>query len=150
MGDVPSQYFRHGCPLATGWVCTNPGLRVWAPVPGGPQLLWRILQKATECLFFFFFFFFSRISSYLSPLVQISTRPLTQPSLALSQESCTRPSRLPTWGISRPGLCAGPRDLIVLKHSSYCLIFQCPLQFFVSNFIYAGIPLAVCSVPKIS
>ena len=36
-------------------------------------------------------------------------------------------------GFSQPGPCAGPRDLIVLKHSSYCLNFQCPLQFLVSD-----------------
>ena len=34
---------------------------------------------------------------------------------------------------SHPGPRTGPRDLIVLKHSSYCLIFQCPLQSLVSN-----------------
>ena len=36
------------------------------------------------------------------------------------------------WGCCCPGPRAGPRDLIVLKHSPYCLIFQCPLQFLVS------------------
>ena len=36
------------------------------------------------------------------------------------------------WGFSCSGPCAGPRDLIVLKHSPYCLIFQCPLQCLVS------------------
>ena len=36
-------------------------------------------------------------------------------------------------GFSRPGPHAGPRDLIVLKHSSYRLIFQCPLQSLVSD-----------------
>ena len=40
---------------------------------------------------------------------------------------------LPGWGFSCPGPGAGPRDLIVLKHSSYHLIFQCPLQFLVSD-----------------
>ena len=33
----------------------------------------------------------------------------------------------------RPGLHVGPRDLIVLKHSSYHLIFQCLLRFLVSD-----------------
>ena len=97
---------------------------------GGLQLLWRILQTATECLFFLFFFW--RNSSYSSPLVQTSTWPLTQPSLALSQESCSRPCTLAK-GFSSPGPRTGPRDLIVLKHSSYHLIFRCPLQFLVSN-----------------
>ena len=95
----------------------------------GPGLLWRILQTATECLFFLFFFL--RNSSYSSPPVQTTTWPHTQPILALSQESCSRPHG--HWGFSSPGPCADPRDLIVLKHSSYCLIFQCPLQFLVSN-----------------
>ena len=81
----------------------------------------------------FFLFFSLKNSSYSSPLVQTSTWPLTQPSLALSQESCSRSSRRWTWGCSCPGPRACPRDLIVLKHSLYCLIFQCPLQFLVSN-----------------
>ena len=53
--------------------------------------------------------------------------PLTQCSLALSQESCSRPCAR-AGGFSRPGPHAGPRDLIVLKHSSYCQILQCPLS----------------------
>ena len=36
-------------------------------------------------------------------------------------------------GFSHPVPLAGPRDVIVLKHSSYHLIFQCPLQFLVSD-----------------
>ena len=36
-------------------------------------------------------------------------------------------------GFSRPGPHAGPRNLVVLKHSSYPLIFQCPLQSLVSD-----------------
>ena len=35
---------------------------------------------------------------------------------------------MPQPGFSCPGPCAGPRDLIVLKHSSYRQIFQCPLS----------------------
>ena len=87
-------------------------------------------KTATECLYFLFLF--SRNSSYSSPLVQTSTWSLTQPSLALSQESCSRPCGS-GWGFSHPGSRAHPRDLIVLKHSSYCLIFQCPPQFLVSD-----------------
>ena len=34
----------------------------------------------------------------------------------------------PAGGFCHPVSCASPRDLIVLKHSSYCLIFQCPLS----------------------
>ena len=44
--------------------------------------------------------------------------------------------------------CAGPKDLIVPKQSPYCLIFQCPLEFWPPIFIYAGILLAVHSVPQ--
>ena len=34
----------------------------------------------------------------------------------------------PAGGFSCPGPCTGPREFIVLKHSSYPLIFQCPLS----------------------
>ena len=70
-----------------------------------------------------FSFSFWEILPFQAPLVQTSTWLLTQLSLALSQESCSRPC---AWagGFSR----AGPRDLIVLKHSSYHHIFQCPLS----------------------
>ena len=34
----------------------------------------------------------------------------------------------PGVGFSHSCPCASPRDLIVLKHSPYCLIFQCPLS----------------------
>ena len=44
------------------------------------------------------------------------------------------------WACSGPGPRAGPRDLVVLKHSPYRLIFQWPLQFWSPIFIYAGIP----------
>ena len=57
-------------------------------------LLRRVLYLAAECLYFLFFFW--RNSSYSSPpLVQTSTWLLTQPSLALSQESCSRPCAQP-------------------------------------------------------
>ena len=74
-----------------------------------------------------FSFSFQEFLPIQAPLVQTSTCPLTQPSLALSQESCSRPCT-PARGFSLPGPRAGPRDLIVLKHSSYHLIFQCPLS----------------------
>ena len=73
-----------------------------------------------------FSFTFRDIPPIQAPLVQTSTWPLTQPSQALSQESCSRPCTLAR-GFSRPGPLAGPWDLIVLKHSSYRLIFQGPL-----------------------
>ena len=79
-----------------------------------------------------FSFSFREILPIQAPLVQTSTRPLTQPSLALSQESCSRPCTLAR-GFSSPGPRAGPRELIVLMHSSYSLIFQCPLSL-VSDF----------------
>ena len=74
-----------------------------------------------------FSFSFQEILRIQAPLVQTSTWPLTQPSLALSQESCSRPCT-PAGGFSCPGPRTGPRDLTVLKHSSYRLIFQCPLS----------------------
>ena len=116
------------CAGAAYAVFTVRRLREWGHKR--PRLLQRILQTASEYLYFLFFF--SRNSSYSSPQVRTSTWPLTQSSLDLSQESCSRPCSL-AWGFSHPGPCAGPRDLIVLKHSSYHLIFQCPLQFLVSD-----------------
>ena len=74
-----------------------------------------------------FSFSFREIPPIQAPLVQTSTWLLTQPSLALSQESCSRPCT-PAVGFSCPGPRTGPRDLIVLKHSFYRLIFQCPLS----------------------
>ena len=74
-----------------------------------------------------FSFSFQEIPPIQAPLVQTNTWPLTQPSLALSQESCSRPWTLAR-GFNLPGPHSGPRDLIVLKHSSYHLIFQCPLS----------------------
>ena len=68
--------------------------------------------------------------------------------LALSQESCGRPGGQRSWGCSHPGSGTGPRDLIVPKHSPYHLIFQYPLQFWPPTIIYAGIPMAVHSVPQ--
>ena len=54
-------------------------------------------------------------------------RPMLLPSLPLSQDSYSRPCA-PARGFSHPGPHAGPRDLIVLKHSSYSLILQCPIS----------------------
>ena len=74
------------------------------------------------------FFFLWRNSSYLSlpgPNKHLASHT-AQPG-SLFQESCSRP-RTPTVGFSHPAPRAGPRDLIVLKHSSYYLIFQCPLS----------------------
>ena len=46
-----------------------------------------------------------------------------------------------------PGPHTGPRDLIVLKHSPYCLIFQCPLQFLVSyiHICWGTVGCSLCS-----
>ena len=68
--------------------------------------------------------------------------------LAVFQESCQWPGRHRAWSCSHPGPCTGPRDLMVPKQSPYCLIFQCPVQFWPTTFIYAGIPLAAHSVPQ--
>ena len=52
------------------------------------------------------------------------------------------------WGFSCPGPPAHPRDLIVLKHFPYCLIFQCPLQCLVSNLhvCWKTIGCSLCSL----
>ena len=49
------------------------------------------------------------------PTIQTSTWPLTQPSLALSQESCSRPCGHWAWGFSHPGSYAGPGTLLSLS-----------------------------------
>ena len=73
------------------------------------------------------FFFFLRNSSYSSP---------PGPNMYLAAHTA-QPGSLPRilqqtlhlgWGFRRFGPHAGPRDLIVLRHSSYRQIFQCPLS----------------------
>ena len=72
-----------------------------------------------------------RNSSYSSPpgpnkhLAAHTAQPGSLPRIL---QQTLHPSR----GFSCPAPCAGPRDLIVLKLSSYHLIFQCPLSL-VSN-----------------
>ena len=82
-------------------------------------------SSLTSCQVPLFSFPFCEILPIQAPLFQTSTWLLTQPRLALSQESSSRPCAR---GFSCPGPRACPRDLIVLKHSSYRLIFQCPLS----------------------
>ena len=82
-----------------------------------------------------FFLFFWRNSSYSSPpgpnkhLASHTAQPgslpmILQQTLHLGQ------------GFSCPGPCAGSRDLIVLKHSSYHLIFQCPLSSYMLEYCW--------------
>ena len=89
------------------------------------RLLQRILQTAAECLSFLFFFL--RNFSYSSPsgpnkhLMSHTAQPGSLPKIL---QQTLRPGH----DFSRPVPHAGPRDLIVLKHSSYRQIFQCPLS----------------------
>ena len=83
-----------------------------------------------------------------APLVQTSTWLLTQPSLALSQESCSRPGAraqasvtlVPAWV---PGSLLSLSTLLTVRSFNVLYLWS-PI------FIYAGIPLAVRSVPQIS
>ena len=126
----------HTDPSASSRAPAAAGLQIWCTPSrgwggggsGGRWLLQRIPQTATECLFFLFLF-----EKLLFKPTSPNKHLATQPSLALSQESCSRPGGCQAWGCSCPGPRAGPKGLIVLKHSLYCLIFQCPLQFLVSN-----------------
>ena len=73
------------------------------------------------------FFFFLRNSSYSSPPgpnMYLSAHTAQPGSLPRILQQTLHPDR----GFNRHGPQAGPRDLIVLKHSSYCQIFQCPLS----------------------
>ena len=81
------------------------------------RLLRRVLKLATRCLYFLFLFenFF-----------------LFKPPWSKQAPGC---SHSPAWlspnnpaADPAPGWRTGPGDLIVLKHSSYCMIFRCPLS----------------------
>ena len=79
----------------------------------------------TECLYFLFFFL--RNSPFSSPPVpnkHLAAHTAQPGSLPRILQQILRPAR----GFSHPGPRAGPRDLIVLKNSSYLQIFQCPLS----------------------
>ena len=69
-----------------------------------------------------------RNSSYLSSWSK-QAPDLSHSPARLSPKNPAADPASPAEGFSLPG----PRDLIVLKHSSYHVIFQCPLQFSVSN-----------------
>ena len=141
MGAQPG--FHLWAPSSLMWVCASafqvsagaayPGFTVQGLRGEGrqrPRLLGRVLYLAAECLYFLFFFLSN--SSYSSPpgpnkhLAPNIAQPGTLPRI-LQQ------TWHPGWGFNCPGPHAGPRDLIVLKHSSYRQIFQCPLQCLVSN-----------------
>ena len=77
-------------------------------------------------LFLFEKFFLFKPPSLNKHLTSHTAQPDSLPRI-LQQTLC------PGRGFSHPGPSAGPRDLIVLKHSSYHLIFQRPLQFLVSD-----------------
>ena len=101
-----------------------------------PRLLQRILQTAAE--YFYFLFFFSRNSSYSSPPPNTHPWSKQAPGFShspawLSPKNLAADPAAPAGDFSCPGPSIGPRDLIVLKQSSYHLIFQCPLQFLVSD-----------------
>ena len=134
-------------------VHAHPGFQWWAPSPliwvhanrasgvcwgylsqvhspgaeglGVQEVTAAVESSLTSRCVFYFLFLFKKFLLFKPPWS--STWPLTQSSLALSQESCSRPCT-PARGFSHPGPHSGPKDLIVLKHSSYRLIFQCPLS----------------------
>ena len=73
------------------------------------------------------FFFFLRNSCYSSPPgpnMYLAAHTAQPGSLPRILQQTLPPSR----GFSHPGPRTGPRDLIVLNHSSYHQIFQCPLS----------------------
>ena len=78
----------------------------------------------TECLYFLFLFEKLFYSSPPGPNKHLAAHTAQPGSLPRILQQILRPAR----GFSHPGPRAGPRDLIVLKHSSYLQIFQCPLS----------------------
>ena len=148
---TPTRGFSCGRPAGVSGVGSQPGFQVWATTPliwvraTGLQVSARAARPAftvqglrgggapesaaaaessliSRCVTLIFFFFL-RNSSYSSPpgpnmyLAAHTAHPGSLPRI-LQQILC------PGRGFGRPGPCAGPRDLIVLKHSSYCQIFQ--------------------------
>ena len=116
------------------------------------RLLWRILSTASECLYFLFFFLGNSSYSFLldqkAPLIQTSTWPLTQPSLALSQESCSSPC---TWAGASVALVPALVPGTLLSLSTLLTVRSFNVLYLWSPiFIYAGIVLAVRSVPQIT
>ena len=94
------------------------------------------------------FFFFLRNSSYSSPPgpnMYLAAHTAHPGSLPRILHQSLRPGQ----GFSRTVRHADPRDLIVLKHSSYRQIFQCPLSL-VSDLHKCWNTLAVHSAPQIS
>ena len=88
-------------------------------------LLRRVLYLAAECLYFLFFFL--RNSSYSSPPWS-KQAPCCSHSPAWLSPNNPAGDPPPGPGLQSPSSLCGSRDLIVLKHSSYSLIFQCPLS----------------------
>ena len=109
---------RQGCL----WCIHHPGAEGgWAP-----ESVAAAESSLTSPWVPLFSFSFWEILPIQAPLVQTSTWLLTAQPVSLPRilQQTLHPGR----GFSCPGPRAGPRDLIVLKHSSYHLIFQCPLS----------------------
>ena len=172
---APTQCFRCGLPLgvsgvAASWISVvapqsaNLGARncasgerrgclsrVHSPgAEGGgvPEAVASAESSLTSHWVPLFSFSFWEILPIQAPLVQTSPWLLTQLSLALSQESCSRPC-------TRAGASATlvPVQVLgtVLSLSSLLTVRSFNALYLWSLiFVYAGIPLAVCSVPQIS
>ena len=88
------------------------------------------VQEAGVSLFSLFLFEKSLLFKPASPNKHLAYHTAQPGSLPRILEQTLKDR---AWCCSPPGPCAGPRDLIVLKHFPYHLTFQCPLQFLVSN-----------------
>ena len=132
---TPTRGFSCGRPAGVSGVGSQPGFQVWATTPliwvraTGLQVSARAAAESSLISRWvpLIFFFCLRNSSYSSPPgpnMYLAAHTAHPGSLPRILQQTLRLGR----GFSCPCPHAGPGDLIVLKHSSYHQIFQCPLS----------------------
>ena len=111
----------------------------------GQWLLQRILQTATQCLFFLFFF--SRNSSYSSPWSKQAPGLSHSPAWLSPKNLAVDPAPWPGASVTLvPALVPG--TLLSLSTLLAVWFFNVLYDFWSPIFIYAGVLLALFSVPQ--
>ena len=138
------------CNWASGesWGCLSRVHRPGAEGGGAPEAAAAAESSLISRWVPLFSFSFWEIVPIQAPLIQTSTWLLTQPSLALSQESCSRPcaqagALAALVPVQVLGTLLSLSTLLTVKSFNVLYLWS-PI------FIYAGIPLAVCSAPQIN